>query len=198
MKKRMVLPLALVLAVAGFAGSVFASSHEGQEFMAELTPEQEPAEVDSNATGDATVQFSEDGMSLEFTVNADGLDNALAGHFHSGPPGENGPVELLLFENAEPMDYDGEVATGTLTEADLAGDMSWEDFTASMVAGDIYVNLHTEQYPEGEIRGQVTMAGEGDEMPTTASNSPLYTMIGTLLALAGGLYVIGRSNKKTA
>ena len=195
MKKRMALPLASVLAVAGFAGSVFAA-HEGQQFMAEMTPDQEPAEVESNATGDATVKFSEDGMSLEFTVNADGLDNTLAGHFHSGPPGENGPVELLLFENAEPMDYDGEVATGTLTEADLAGDMNWSDFTKAMVGGDIYVNLHTEQYPEGEIRGQVEMAGE--EMPTTASNGPLYTMFGILLAMAGGFLLLGRNNKKTA
>ncbi|ANU10142.1 CHRD domain-containing protein [Planococcus antarcticus DSM 14505] len=195
MKKRMVLPLVSVLAVAGFAGSVFAA-HEGQEFMAELTPDQETMEVESTATGDASVEFSEDGMSLEFMVNADDLTNTLAGHFHSGATGENGPVELLLFENAEPMDYNGEVATGTLTEADLAGDMNWEEFTAAMVAGDIYVNLHTEQYPDGEIRGQVEMAG--DEMPTTATNGPLYTMIGLFTALMGGLLLFGRKQKKTA
>jgi LPXTG-motif cell wall-anchored protein len=198
MKKRMVLPLASVLAVAGFAGSVFAAGHDGQEFMAEMTPDQEPMEVESSATGDATVKFSEDGMSMEFTVNANGLDNTVAGHFHSGPPGVNGPVEIPFLDNAEPTDYDGEVVTGTVTEADLAGDMSWDDFTAAMAAGDIYVNLHTEQYPDGELRGQVMMAGEGDEMPTTASNSPLYTLIGMLIALTGGLYILGRSNKKTA
>lgn len=194
MKKFITLLFASVLAVAGFAGSVFAA-HEGQEFMAQLTPDQEPMEVESNATGDAHIQFSEDGMSLEFTVNAYDLENTLAGHFHSGAPGENGPVEVALFENDEPMDYNGEVATGTVTAEDLAGDMNWEEFTKAMVAGNIYVNLHTEQYPDGEIRGQVMM---GDEMPTTASNGPLYTMLGMLMALTGGLLFIGRRNKKTA
>ena len=194
MKKWMALPVAIVLAVAGFAGSVFAA-HEGQTFMAELTPDQEPMEVESNATGDAHVQFSEDVMSLEFTVNAHNLENTLAGHFHRGAPGENGPVVMMLFENAEPMDYNGEVASGTLTEADLAEGMSWEEFTKAMVAGDIYVNLHTEQYPDGEIRGQVMM---GDEMPTTASNGPLYTILGMLVALAGGFLIFGRNSKKTA
>ncbi|MDJ0332583.1 CHRD domain-containing protein [Planococcus sp. S3-L1] len=195
MKKRIALPLVSVLAVGGFAGSVFAA-HEGQEFMAELTPEQETMEVESDATGDASIVFSEDGMSLDFTVNANELDDAMAGHFHSGATGEDGPVEIMLFQNDAPMDYNGEVATGTLTEADLAGDMSWEDFTKAMVAGDIYVNLHTEEYPDGEIRGQVEMAG--DEMPTTATNGPLYTMIGVLMALMGGLVLFGRNQKKTA
>ncbi|MDN7247034.1 CHRD domain-containing protein [Planococcus shenhongbingii] len=197
MKKRMVLPLTAVLAVAGFAGSVFAA-HEGQEFMAEMTPDQEPMGVESNASGDAHIEFSEDGSSLEYTVNAQNLENTLAGHFHSAPPGENGPVELLLFENAEPTDYNGEVASGTLTEADLAGDMSWDQFTEALVAGDIYVNLHTEQYPEGEIRGQVVMAGSGDEMPTTASNGPLYTMLGLLAAVTGGFMLISQRSKKAA
>jgi len=197
MKKRMALPLVSILAVTGFAGSVFAA-HEGQEFMAELTPDQETAEVESDATGDASIMFSEDGMSLEFTVNAEGLTNALAGHLHSGATGENGPVEIALFNNEEATDYDGEVASGTLSEDDLAGEMSWEDFTKAMVAGDIYVNLHTEQYPDGELRGQVEMAEEGDEMPTTASNGPLYTMIGVLMALMGGLLLVGRNQKKAA
>lgn len=191
----MALPLASVLAVAGFAGSVFAE-HEGQTFMAELTPDQEPMEVESNASGDAHVQFNEDGTSFEFTVNAENLENTLAGHFHSGPPGVNGPVEIPIFQNDEPMDYNGEVASGTFSEEDLTGEMSWDEFTEAMVAGDIYVNLHTEQYPDGEIRGQVM--GEGDEMPTTATNGPLYTMLGTLIALTGGILLIGRNNKKTA
>lgn len=103
-----------------------------------------------------------------------------------------------MFNNEEPADYNGEVATGTLTEADLAGDMSWEEFTKAMVAGDIYVNLHTEQYPNGKIRGQVEMAEEGDEMPTTSSNGPLYTLIGMLVALSGGLSLFNRGTKKTA
>ncbi|WP_338484605.1 CHRD domain-containing protein [Alkalicoccus halolimnae] len=199
MKKVFAVSTASVVAFAGFAGSASAA-HEGQEFMADLVPEEEVMDVDSDATGEAHVEVSDDGESLDFTVEAHDLNDTLAGHFHSGPRGEDGPVELFLFENDEAMDYDGEVATGTLTEDDLVGDLSWEEFSETLVEGNIYVNLHTEEFPDGEIRGQLEMADdvEGDEMADTASNGPLYTMIGLFAALAGGVVMMGRRNKATA
>ncbi len=192
MKKFLVLLLASLLAAAGFAAAVSAA-HEGLEFNVNLSPDQEVPEVTSEATGEAYFKVSEDGESIEYTISAQNLNNTLAGHLHSGAVGENGPVELFLFENAEPTDYNGEVASGTLTADDLVGDMAWEDFAMALVAGEIYANLHTEQYPDGEIRGQLT--AEGDEMADTASNGPLYTMIGMLAVLLGGVMLIGRRNK---
>lgn len=195
MKKFLVLLLTSMLVAAGFAGAVSAA-HEGLEFNVELTPEQEVADVTSDATGQAHIKVSEDGESLEYTVSATNLNGTMAGHLHSGSAGENGPVELFLFENAEPMDYNGEIATGTLTADDLVGDMTWQEFSMALVAGDIYANFHTEEYPDGEIRGQLVT--EGDEMADTASNGPLYTMIGMLAVLFGGVMLIGRRNKITA
>ncbi|QHJ71338.1 CHRD domain-containing protein [Planococcus halotolerans] len=195
MKKILVLLLVSVLAATGFAGAVFAA-HEGLEFNVELTPEQEVGDVTSDATGQAHFKVSEDGESLEYTVSASNLNSTLAGHLHSGSAGENGPVELFLFENEEPMDYNGEVATGTLNADDLVGDMTWQDFSMALVAGDIYVNLHTEEYPDGEIRDQ--LVAEGDEMADTASNGPLFTMVGLFAILMGGILLIGRRQKATA
>ncbi|PRO67045.1 CHRD domain-containing protein [Alkalicoccus urumqiensis] len=199
MKKVLAVSTASAVAFAGFTGAVSAA-HEGQEFMADLSPEEEVMDVDSEATGEAHVEVSDDGESLDFTVEAHGLTDTLAGHLHSGPRGEDGPVELFLFENEEVMDYDGEVASGTLTEDDLVGDLSWEEFSEALVGGNIYVNLHTETFPDGEIRGQLEMADEmnGDEMADTASNGPLYAMIGLFTALAGGVMMIGRRKKVTA
>jgi len=194
MKKFRVLLLALVL-VVGFAITVSAA-HEGLEFNVSLSPDQEVMDVTSDATGEAYFAVSEDGESLEFTVSALNLMGTMAGHLHSGATGENGPVELLLFENAEPTDSNGEVASGTLTAEDLVGDMTWQDFSKALVAGEIYVNLHTEENPDGEIRGQ--LMAEGDEMAETASNGPLYTMIGLLAVVLGGVMLIGRRNKINA
>lgn len=164
MKKAIVLPLATVFALTTLAG-VTSADHEGREFLVELTPEEEVMEVDSEATGEAHFKVSEDGESLDFSLQAD-LDQAMAGHLHSGPKGEDGPVELFLFENDDPVDYDGEIATGTLTEDDLVGDLSWEEFSMALVAGEVYVNLHTETFPEGEIRGQLDeYAQEAAMMP---------------------------------
>lgn len=194
MKKFRVVLLALVL-VVGFAITVSAA-HEGLEFNVSLSPNQEVMDVTSDATGEAYFAVSEDGESLEFTVSASNLMGTMAGHLHSGATGENGPVELLLFENAEPTDSNGEVASGTLTAEDLVGDMTWQDFSKALVAGEIYVNLHTEENPDGEIRGQ--LMAEGDEMAKTASNGPLYTMIGLLAVVLGGVMLIGRRNKINA
>ncbi|GAK04613.1 hypothetical protein JCM19037_3046 [Geomicrobium sp. JCM 19037] len=66
---------------------------------------------------------------------------ATAGHLHSGAAGEDGPVELFLFENDEPMDYNGDVASGTLYADDLVGDLTWEEFSMALVAGEVYANF---------------------------------------------------------
>ncbi|MFB5660386.1 CHRD domain-containing protein [Alteribacillus sp. HJP-4] len=54
----------------------------------------------------------------------------------------------------------------------MAGDMSWEGFSMALVAGEVYANLHTEDYPDGEIRGQLDEHAEEEammpgEMPQT-------------------------------
>ncbi|WP_252314377.1 CHRD domain-containing protein [Sinobaca sp. H24] len=197
MKKKVMVPaLVSVFAVTSFAGTASAA-HEGQAFMADLTPDQEVMDVESEATGEAHIQVSEDGESLDYTVEAHDLDDTMAGHIHSGAVGEDGPVEVFLFENEEGMDYDGEVATGTLTEDDLVGDMTWEEFSGALVAEEAYVNLHTEEYPDGEIRGQVETVSEDeaaampDEMPQTgmggASNDGwMTTFWASITALVGG------------
>ncbi|WP_059105794.1 CHRD domain-containing protein [Shouchella shacheensis] len=187
MKKFFVAPLAAALALTAFAGTASAD-HEEREFWVELTPEQETMDVESYATGEAHFEVSEDGESLDYSIHAENLENAVAGHLHSGAIGEDGPVELFLFENEEAMDYNGEVATGTLTEEDLVGDLSWEEFSMALVAGEVYANLHTEQFPDGEIRGQLDENAEEaammpDEMPQTglggASNEGWFTNLWT-------------------
>ncbi|QKS70015.1 CHRD domain-containing protein [Paenalkalicoccus suaedae] len=197
MKKSLIVSTASIFAFTGFMGAVSAA-HEGQSFMAEMTPDQEVHDVDSDASGHIHIQVSEDGESLDFEVEAYDLTGTMAGHLHSGAAGENGPVELFLFENDEPMDYDGEVASGTLSADDLVGELSWEEFSMALVAGDIYANLHTDTYPDGEIRGQLMSDGdeaeEGDAMPNTASNGLLYTMLGMGAAL-GGVVLLGRRKR---
>lgn len=154
MKKAMMFPLAGVLAVTTFATTASAD-HEGREFLVELSPENEVMDVESDAMGKAHFEVSEDGDTLDYWIQAEHLEDATAGHLHSGPVGEDGPVELFLFHNDEPMDYDGDIASGTLHADDLVGDLSWEEFSMALVAGDVYVNIHTETYPDGELRGQL-------------------------------------------
>ncbi|GAJ99717.1 CHRD domain-containing protein [Geomicrobium sp. JCM 19055] len=166
----MVFPLAGVLAVTTFA-STASADHEGREFLVELSPENEVMNVESDAMGTAHFEVSDDGDTLDYWIHAEYLEGATAGHLHSGSADEDGPVELFLFHNDEPMDYNGDIASGTLHADDLVGDLSWEEFSMALVAGDVYANIHTEDYPDGELRGQLdeyaqNAAMEKATMPT--------------------------------
>jgi hypothetical protein len=62
-------------------------------------------------------------------------------HIHRGAPGANGPIAFDLGDPASPVQA---VWTG-MTPADIA----------DLLAGNLYVNIHTGGRPEGEIRGQI-------------------------------------------
>ncbi|TSB47048.1 CHRD domain-containing protein [Alkalicoccobacillus porphyridii] len=176
MKKVMVATFAGALAFTTYAGTASAD-HEGREFLVKLTSDEvvnEEMSVESDAWGEAHVKVSEDGDSIEYWLEAEYLEDATDGHLHSGPKGENGPPkELVLFEHDEPMDYHGEVASGTLTEDDLVGELTWEEFSMALVAGEVYIDIHTEEYPDGELRGQLDQYAQDaamdmpKEMPQT-------------------------------
>ena len=68
-------------------------------------------------------------------------------HIHQGKKGENGqPVAPLSMGN------------GKITSSDLQGPLSGKqlsDLVSLMSNGGAYVNVHTQQHQDGEIRGQV-------------------------------------------
>jgi hypothetical protein len=86
-------------------------------------------------------------------VNASDIQGVTAGHIHAGKPGENGFIIATLFENDSPAN--GVSETGSIT-ADTGAFQYVTDLTTPMNDGETYVNIHTVQNPEGEIRGQIT------------------------------------------
>ncbi len=55
---------------------------------------------------------------MKFSVK--GGDNVVAAHFHCGRAGENGPVVVLLFSGGlGPLAFDGEKASGIITNAEV-------------------------------------------------------------------------------
>lgn len=80
---------------------------------------------------------------------------ATVAHFHAGPPGVSGPVVLPI---------PGAAALSGLL---LGSAIVTPDFVAQLLGGDIYINVHSERYPDGEIRGQVTLTPWPVPEPTT-------------------------------
>lgn len=99
--------------------------------------------TDSRGAGSAEMTFDTGNRHFTWTITYQGTTDApTAAHFH-GPaePGRNaGPVLPLTGDLSSPM-----TGESTLSEAE-ANDL---------MSGRWYINIHTAQYPGGEIRGQV-------------------------------------------
>ena len=83
-------------------------------------------------------------------------------HFHVGPRGQNGPVVAnLLGENGSAVSFAGfTFITGELDAEDVLGPLAngeapFDNLLANLATRNIYVNIHTESNPAGEVRAQL-------------------------------------------
>lgn len=155
-----ILAIALVLgsAVAISSISNISMVFANHEFAANLTGQQEVPPVDTQATGEVIfVPELPLNKTIDFYANATGLQGATQGHIHSGVEGENGPIVVTLFKFDSPQnnvtDQEGSIAVNNL-EGPMQG-KTIPDLMAALKNGSAYVNIHTEQNPDGEIRGQI-------------------------------------------
>jgi CHRD domain len=141
----------VVATTAVSTNSVYAQGP--QKIVVNLSGSEEVPPVQTEATGVAEFIPGED--SVAYSVNATNIQGVTAGHIHLGERGENGPVVVTLFKYDSPMNEVSE--TGTITADKLEGPLAGKqlsDLAAAGANGTLYVNIHTEQNPNGEIRGQ--------------------------------------------
>ena len=122
---------------------------EATQFSAWLSGDEETPPVETPASGVARFTLADEGMlSYEIAVRAIGeAEPITAAHIHEGAPGESGPPIFTLFPNGD-ADFDPEnplMGTVDLTDEQVA----------TLLAGNYYVNVHTGDFPAGEIRGQI-------------------------------------------
>ena len=147
--------LIIFLLVVGFATSGFA---DGKSFKATLSGSQSVPAVKTVAKGDATLTLSKDGKVLSYMVTVSGIENVTAAHIHLGKKGKNGPPVALITNDKKTGKFSGTLAEGTITEKELMGSLmgkSVKDLVEQIKKGNAYVNVHTDKYPDGEIRGQI-------------------------------------------
>ena len=127
---------------------------EDLEFEADLDPGQEVQAVVSDGEGEAEFTLRRD--KVRFKLEWDDLtSSAVAAHIHCAPAGSNGDVGVTLL--AETKGTDGKVK-GSFRAPDAGNACGWltlSDVLAAMVTGNAYVNVHTTNFPGGEIRGQI-------------------------------------------
>lgn len=140
------------------AGCPMATTDDGmmagageRTFSATLTAEQEAGDVVTDGSGMATVTLRSNGTDLFFEITTSGLTGPVrAAHFHSAPAGEEGEIVLVLDPFIIVAEDDVQIL-GTIQMSDITVD----DPLQELLAGTLYINLHTDAFPGGEIRGQV-------------------------------------------
>jgi hypothetical protein len=128
--------LAFALVLAWPARAEVVNLKATMDAKSEVPPNSSPA------TGTLTATYDTSSKKLSWKGSYSGLTGpATAAHFHSGEGGKNGPVAVPITPATSPFE-----GSATLTDAQ-ANDL---------LAGKLYVNVHTEANKGGEIRGQVT------------------------------------------
>jgi hypothetical protein len=130
-----------------------------QLFFAILEGSEEVPPVRTDAFGFAKFKVSRDERRIGYRLTVNNLDNFTQAHIHLGRRGVNGPVVVFLFGPADPgISVNKGVVEGIITADDLVGPLmgqSLSDLIELMRDGKTYVNAHTVQNPDGEIRGQI-------------------------------------------
>jgi len=155
--KYQILSLAASLALLAFA--FHAAIGQPRNFRAHLSGGEEVPANGSRAQGEAVFQLNSDGTAIDFKLNVANIENVRAAHIHLAPEGVNGPVVVGLYLGPTiPGRFQGTLAAGAFTAADLSGPLagqSLSDLMAALEGANLYVNVHTDQLPGGEIRGQL-------------------------------------------
>ncbi|HJT47708.1 MAG TPA: CHRD domain-containing protein [Nitrososphaeraceae archaeon] len=125
-----------------------AYAQQPQSFTAKLSGKDEVPPVNTQGTGTAQFQLSSDGKEINYDLTTTNLNGFMMAHIHKGKSGENGqPVTTPL-----------QMGKGKITSSDLQGPLAGKqmsDLVDLMKNSGAYVNVHTNQNQNGEIRGQI-------------------------------------------
>jgi hypothetical protein len=145
------------------ASPVTVSPVDKRAFEAELLGIEVVPPFETEARGHASFELSTDGTQLHYKVVVNNAQNITMSHIHLGLLGENGPVVAWLYPKGPPPKlipgwFLGVLGEGDITAALLVGplkDKSIADLVREMRNGNTYVVVHTQEHPDGEIRGQI-------------------------------------------
>ena|SRR5688572_13467190 len=155
--------LAAVL-ILGLSSAGCNDATEGQEvFQADLAGSNEVPPRDTGATG--ACGFVVTGNRVNFSLFTRGLSAPVIGaHIHLGAAGVNGPVRVPFIgpnlagtNTVTPFNApdNGILMENSFGASDVTGGLSLEDVLGAMRSGNAYCNIHTTNFPGGEIRGQI-------------------------------------------
>ncbi|MEZ4651816.1 MAG: CHRD domain-containing protein [Candidatus Eisenbacteria bacterium] len=111
--------------------------------------------------GEGTAAFTLTPSGLVYDITVTGLSGPItAAHFHRAPLGSNGSVVRDIGSS-----FTGNTASGVWTPQDSQA--LTPALMCEILAGNIYVNVHTAANPAGEARGQLFLNNDRTSMTAT-------------------------------
>jgi hypothetical protein len=177
--------------VVGILGIVIAPAHNNQAFAQQMgnqttmaanqtmaanpdfdarltgTSEVPPVQTIASGFADLDVEVEDGQRVVDYELSVSNISGVTQAHIHQGNSSENGPIIVPLFNAPTPAGpVTGQVSEGQITPANFVGPlqgMQLDDLISLMQNGQAYVNVHTEQNPQGEIRGTVVLDDNIDD-----------------------------------
>lgn len=172
----------LQVSILVVAAAALALPAWGQTATTRLRPFEEVPAVSSTGQGTFTARLNNAGTSIAYQLSYSGLQGTVTqSHIHFAQKGVNGGIVIFLCSNlgngpagTQACPPSGTIS-GTITADDVVAAAA-QGITAGQLGevlrgmrnGVTYVNVHSDLFPAGEIRGQLRFgrgaAGEDEEL----------------------------------
>jgi hypothetical protein len=165
--------IVLAAALASLVITATQSYAQNEKYRAKLDGNNEVPAV--NTTSEGVINFKTKNDMLTWKMNVTGTNDATGVNIHKGKAGENGGVVVVLMKVSKHSDNPkGMTMRGNVTDSSLTGSMAGQtiaDLKTAMANGDMYVNLNTQDHPDGEIRGQIKLKGDNATSSANVTSS---------------------------
>ena len=177
---------AAVLLVATTVTVLNLASVQGQQGVQSFSAALSGSANKSNSTGTAKFLVNENNSQISYWINVTGIKKINQAHIHNGTTGQDGDIVVSLLSNSKSAKGNATPPkigfNGNITKGDLRGPMQGKDIPdliTLMGNGSAYVNIHTDKYPKGAIRGEIS-SSDSEMQSTTTEARNMSSIIGNM------------------
>ena len=172
-KGYLVVVIATLTSLVLVATATTQSYAQNEKYRAKLDGNNEVPAV--NTTAEGVINFKAKNDMLTWKMNVTGANDATGVNIHKGKAGEKGEIVVNFMKVSKHSDNPkGMTMRGNVTESSLKGSMAGKtiaDLKTAIANGDVYVNLKTQDHPDGLMRGQVKLKGDNVRSSANARSS---------------------------